>query len=316
MSLLIMTMVHDFSGEGYSDVYKLSPDKNQVPEVINNNLDNYFKFNDGCHVIMHVNKTYEDFDTSKVDRPGVSILPKRFHFVHGDCQLAILLNMFKHAVDSGIDFEYVTINHSGEMYIKPGALDYMRQYEYGIWHSGDSEVKNNNIEMWPPFSTVRLAKRRGFDMFDDLFDTSDLSNFADSQLEGSFYKRELFQKIYDWFDERYEIDLTTDWAFYAEELFIPTLAYQLSNKATAGQPVCGFFIGDTTCTYHGVLEDTKYIEEIRNNNPVIAWGKDNLPFWGLRLHTAPVDSTHLYTVKRVNRIIDDPVRVAITNLER
>ena len=306
MSLLIMTMVHDFSGEGYSDVYKLSPDKSNVPAVINNNLDNYFKFNPGCNVVMHVNAEYEDFEWE--DRPNVLVSPKRFIIKHGQCQLASILTMFKHAVDSGIDFDYVTINHSGEMYVKPGAYEYMKQFDIGIWHAPWSEVKNKTIQQWPPFQLMAQELNRGFDFFDRLVEPN-INNYCASQLEGSFYSRDVFQKIYDWFATRFDIDRLNDWPVYMEELMIPTLAFHLSD-GTVGTPVCAFYIEGG----HKTLDDWNYVQGVIDNKNTIVWGSDNLPFWGDRILGTYTQSKDLYTIKRINRIIDDPIRVAITNL--
>ena len=310
MSLLIMTMVHDFSGEGYLDVYKLSPDKSNVPAVINNNLDNYFKFNPGCNVVMHVNAQYRDFEWE--DRPNVLVSPKRFVIKHGQCQLASILTMFKHAVDSGIDFDYVTINHSGEMYVKPGAYEYMKNYDYAIWHGPDSRLKNDYIHQWPPCESFITNAQQGSDPFEGLFDSLNIANYCASQLEGSFYKRDLFQMIYDWFEENYQIDKLNQWPLYYEELMIPTLAYHLSGGSTNyTHPLCAFYIEKGHCT----LDSIEYIDRVINNQPVLAWGSDNLPYWGARLHnTTQVDSSKLYTVKRVNRIINDPIREHITQI--
>lgn len=306
MSLLIMTMVHDFSGEGYSDVYKLSPDKSNVPAVINNNLDNYFKFNPGCNVVMHVNADYQDFEWE--DRPNVYVSPKRFKIIHGQCQLSSILTMFKHAVDSGIDFDYVTINHSGEMYVKPGAYEYMKQFELGIWHGPVSEIKNENIHAWPPYLLVQEQLDKGFDFFCEMF--GDLSNrYCASQLEGSFYTRQLFQKIYDWFAARYDIDRMNEWPVYMEEIMIPTLAYHLS-MGKVGTPVCAFYIEGG----HKTLDNWQYVQDVIDGKNVIAWGADNMPFWANRILSTLTFGKNLYTVKRINRIIDDPIRVAITNL--
>lgn len=307
MSLLIMTMVHDFSGEGYSDVYKLSPDKSNVPAVINNNLDNYFKFNPGCNVVMHVNAEYKDFEWE--DIPNVLVSPKRFVIKHGQCQLSSILTMFKHAVDSGIDFDYVTINHSGEMYVKPGAYEYMKQFDIGIWHGPLSDVKNQTIAHWPPFQLISQELPKNFDFFDNLFYSGTIQNYCASQLEGSFYKREIFQKIYDWFAARYDIERLNEWPVYMEEIMIPTLAYHLC-MGKVGTPVCAFYIEGG----HKTLDNWEYVQNVIDGKNVIAWGADNLPFWANRILSTPTSGKDLYTIKRINRIIDDPIRVAITNL--
>lgn len=305
--MLIMTLVHDFSGEGYSDVYKLSPDKSNVTAVINNNIDNYQKFLPDSHVVMHVNAEYKDFEWQ--DRPGVSVSPKRFVVKHGQCQLASILTMFKHACDTGLEFDYVVINHSGELYVRHGVGDYIRQFEFGIWHGPDSEIKNKTLADWPAGKMVIQAAKEGVRWFEDLFDPYDVRNYCVSQLEGSFYSRKLFQKIYDWMDSNYNIDLLNNIPVYLEEIVIPTLAYHLSDTKNFGHPICAFYIENG----HRTLDNWQYVQNVIDKKPVITWGADNLPFWAHRLQNAqPVDN--LYTVKRINRIMDDPIRAKITNL--
>lgn len=310
MSALILTMVHDFSGEGMSDVYKLSPDKSNVPAVLNNNIGNYQRFVPGCKIMMHVNSSYADFDPTTVNREGVYISPKRFEFKHGGCQLAIILSMFKNAIDINLDFDYVIINHSGELYVKNGAYEYISKHEFGIWHSVDSEVKNEMIEYWDPYRSAMHELKCGNDLFENLFDPYKKQNYCASHLEGSFYSRELFQKIYDWFDSIYNIDDLNEWSFYAEELMIPTVAYHLSETRRPAQPIGAFYIEKG----HKTLDDFSYIEKIIRNEQVISWSKDNLPFWAQRLQNAVIDTTNTFSVKRINRILDDPIRQRITNL--
>lgn len=309
MKLLILTMVHDFSGTGRVDAYDTTslPENNSL--IIEDNLLNYKKYNPNCHVAIHVNEDYKNFDKDieflnyqHENYDYVSISPKRFKIKHGHCQLASILTLYEHA-RSVTDFDYVVINHSGELYVKPNSIDYMKNFEYGIWHDVDSDIKNQWMTQWPPYSIAR-------NLFDDLFDKTKVSNFCASHLEGSFYRKDLFDKIYQWFDDNFEIDQLNTIDCYLEELMIPTLAHHLSETKKSGQPIGAFYIENG----HVALDNCTYIDNIRNGVPVLSWSADNMPYWSSRPFKY-IDTKNTYSVKRINRIYYDKIRSYIFGLD-
>lgn len=306
--LLILTLVHDFAGKGWHDAYLC--DDSDPNLIIRNNLDNIFKFNSNVEVVIHVNKSFDEFDDSIGTLDHVHVNPKRYHVLHpivngskvAHSALTSYLTSYKHALDLGLEFDYVTIVHSSEMFVKPNCLAYMQQSEYSGWHPPRQEKDLFRTAVYPVFMNTLKTQNR--DLFCGLFDPLDPLNYGVGQVEGSFYTKELFTRIYNWFDSHYDIETLNQWNIYAEEIMIPTLAYYLSDSKSPSAPINAFFVDKG----HVPLDSMEHIHEIRNNKPVFCWGP--IQYGTYRA----VDSTHLYTVKRVNRTLTDPVRQGISNL--
>lgn len=299
MKLLVIAPVHDFSGNGRNDAYIC--DQGDPNLVIRNNIDNIFKFNDNVTIVFHVNKTFDRFDEYIGNIDNVLVSKDRYEVVHGKSQLASLLSTYKYAVDSGESFDYVTITHSGEMFIKAHAMEYMRRHEFSSWNPPG---KLPILVGWTPYDRMRKYLRLGEDLFCGLFDSENPLNYGANVIEGTFYTKALFDRMYNWFDVNYDISNLNSLDFVAEELMFPTIAYHLSDTKQAAQPINAIFLNGG----HNTLSDMNMVHAIRNNQNVVCFSANQ--FEGNR----EIDSTHIYTIKRVNRTMNDPVRIGITNL--
>lgn len=294
MRLLVLTTVHDFtSADNASNGYKCQTDlKNNNNLVIENNLDNIFKFNSNVCVAIHVSKQLNGFDIKP--RKDILINPIRYNTKHGTSMLPAILSTFAYAKQNA-DFDYVLITHSGEMFVKPNSIDYMANYDYSTWYPTGTLPSSLN---WMP-----MNHQRNYDLFKGLFDTRLMSNYSACLLEGTFYSKETFDSIYKWFMEHYSDDeLAFD--FCAEELMIPTLAYHLSDSKKVGQPINGFFLDKG----HVAEDTTTNVDKLINNESVWVWGPNQFSIGRI------INSENLYTIKRINRIIDDKIRQYISNI--
>jgi hypothetical protein len=299
MKLLIIAPVHDFSGNGRNDAYVC--DQGDPNLIIQNNISNIKRFNDRVNILFHVNKSFDRFDMNVSLIDDVYVSPYRFDVSHGKSQLASLLITYKHALDAGIDFDYVTITHSGEMFVKEGALDYMQQSEFSAWFPPGNLP---TLIGWKPYDMMRRYLRNGEDLFCNLFDAQDYRNYGASFVEGSFYTKDLFTKMYNWFDYNYDIENLNSLNFVAEELMLSTIAYHLSETKSPSTPINAIFLNNG----HNTLSDMKWVNAIRNNENIVCLSANQ--FGGDR----EIDSTNIYTVKRINRTTTDPVRIAISQL--
>lgn len=317
--LLIITLVHDTSGEGPLDAYFCGPEDPNL--VIRNNIENIQRFNPGATIAIHVNGSFTKFDDSIGDLPGVLVNPKRYPVLHpivpgqgkvAWSALSSYLSTYKYAVDSGVDFTHALITHSSESFVKSGAADYIGQYEFsGYWWPG--VPKNlNATAVWSYYQSV-LNKQK-VDLFHGLFDPRDPNAIAVGQIEGTWASRALFDRIYAWFDKYFDIDRLNSIPMYWEEVAWPTLCWYLSETKNPGYGICAFFLDEARG--HVTLSHPDKVDAVRNNADVRIWAPNQYdPQPKPIVQWKWTDSTNYFTVKRVNRLMSDPVRKYITQLQ-
>ena len=306
MRLLIIAPVHDFSvsakpAYGPFDPYACDPNSDPN-EVIADNLANIAKFVPSATVVLHANEAFTRFDAARFkEMTNVVVNPRRWNFSHGFSQLAIVLSSYLYARNLDIDFDYVTITHSGEMFVKHGVFDYMSQHEFGIWNPPGTLSSLNG---WPAYEFVRREPMQ--EALRTLFDASDMHQYAAGHIEGSFYTRELFDRMYQEFCARFSMITMHSIPVFIEELLLPTFAFHLSRTKTPAHPINAILLHKG----HAPLDSMDMVERIRNNEMIPGVWSPSMFKPAIELF----DSTHIYTVKRVNRVIDDPVRQAIRML--
>jgi hypothetical protein len=97
-------------------------------------------------------------------------------------------------------------------------------------------------------------------------------------------------------------DLQLPWA--AEEVFFPTLSWHLSGGKNFTHPYCAFHHEDH------FIKDRILIDGIRNGKDVTFWQPQNFVYdW------KPVPSEGLFSVKRISRDLDDPIRIYLSWLK-
>jgi hypothetical protein len=95
--------------------------------------------------------------------------------------------------------------------------------------------------------------------------------------------------------------LVLPWAL--EECLFPTLSWFLTNGKNHTNPYCAF-----KHDQH-FLSDPQFVDDIRAGRPVTFWQPHNFVY-----DYAPFPSQGLYSVKRINRDLADPMRSYIRQL--
>lgn len=265
-------------------------------DAVRDTLANARRFNPGCLFSIHVSASFKDFDESIRNDPDVLINPVRFSTVHSQTShVPLHLTNFKHAVDSGAQFDRICILHTSEMFVKQGLYEHIRRYEYSLWFDEETQPR---VRIWPPFWTSYTNR-----VFKDLFDPEDKRNYLGNVLEGHWWSRELFQTIYDWSEREYGV-MSMLWPYAAEECFFATLANHFGKGKPVYHPYC--------CFHHKThyVDNTKDVDDIRANRPnIVFWQPNNFVYEGWSF-----PGRHLYSIKRINRDLDDPVRRYINSL--
>lgn len=265
-------------------------------ETISDTISNARRYNPGSKFVIHASASFTDFDESIGLEPDVLINPIRFPTVHSrTSHVPLHLTSFIHAVREGVDFDRVCVLHTSEMFVKPGLYEHIRRYEYSQWFDEETQPRER---IWPPF-WLSYTNR----VFGDLFDAADPKNYLGNLLEGNWWSRDLFQKIYDWTEREYGV-MNMLWPYAAEECFFPTLAHHLGRGCAVYHPYC--------CFHHKThyVDNFQDVDDIRANKPdIVFWQPNNFIYKGWSY-----PGRHLYSIKRINRDLVDPIRSYINSL--
>ena len=264
---------------------------------VRDTIANAKKYNPGCTIVLHVSAAFSDFDRSVKDIPSVLMNRVRFHTKHSQAShVPIHFTNYQFALENSVDFDYVVILHTSEMYVKFGAVDYIKNYEYSLWFDQEHQPRSSS---WPPFY---LSKQNR--VFRELFDSNDSRNYLGNLIEGNFWHRDLFELMVQWTKQHYSI-LDMAWNYPSEECYLPTLAHHLSKTKDFGHPVNAFHHREH------YLKDPVDITDIRENKDIVFWQPNN---WVYR--KIPFPSNNIFSIKRVNRDINDPIRQYINSLDQ
>jgi hypothetical protein len=265
-------------------------------ESVLTNIANLRRFNGlQHHVMIHASANWQDFDESWLHLYNVHINHLRWPMVHNRSQIPIHLSNYRAARDRGLDFDYVAVLHSSEMFVRRGLAEHMAGTDFSTWFTPDTQPHDLT---WPP-----LAHARAMRLFGDLFDAAELSNYICNLIEGHWWRRELFEEMDRWSAAHFAVHEQL-WEWAAEEIYFPTLAWHLAGSGAAHTtPYCAF-----KHDQH-FLSDRQFVEDIRAGVPVTFWQPHNY-----RYDYAPFPSSGLFSVKRVDRRLDDPMRCYIGNL--
>jgi hypothetical protein len=247
-------------------------------EIIENVIQNINKFVNAPIILIHVNKNWDGFDYSIVDKyDNVYINPTRISLIKYHNSLPIFISNFKYAQQ--FDYDYFCIFHSNELFIKPGIEQYIKDND--ISHQHFVNIKHQN--------TVNTINNT------DFLNKIPSHEIFNNHVEGNFYKREIMQEIIKCLEQDYPVMI--DFIGSVEETLIPTLAYKFCDK---NKIVPTYMLSFYCKQYSMTIE---HIMELLYPNLIVEG-----------FYNIPVNTNTIFTVKPVNRDINDPVRIYINNL--
>ena len=250
-------------------------------DIINNTLENIFHFNPNSKIILHINKTFQDFDPSLSQYNNLFINKTNIDYTKGGDLLAYHISNFDYCIKNNISFEYFILSASNELYIKRGSNIYIEKVKNGLqivkqnedftvdWHNFKKNIENN-------------------ESIQKLFELIQNNKLVGGQAEGQFYQKHVFQKIYDLY-----IQITLGYEplnFEAEEIIPQTIFHSLNLEYN--DPI-------TLQNYTNNIDFTvPYIKELTNTNIQIQSNtlKNQLTSPHLNKY-----SENIYSIKRVDR---------------
>lgn len=247
-------------------------------DVIENVIQNIKKFVKHPIILIHVNLYWDGFDYSIIDKyDDVYVNPTRIPLIKYHNSLPIFISNFKYA--DQFDYDYFCIFHSNELFIKYGIEKYIADND--ISHQHFVNIKHQN--------TVNTINNT------DLLNKIPSHEIFNNHVEGNFYKREIMGKIVNSLEQDYSSMI--NFVGSVEETLIPTLAYKFCDK----NKIVPTYMLSFYCKQFYLKQE--HITDLLNPNCIVE-----------SFYDIPVNTDTIYTVKPVNRDINDPVRIYINNL--
>jgi hypothetical protein len=179
------------------------------------------------------------------------------------------------------------------MFVKHGLAEHISQHPYALWYDHTTMPRNTN---WHP-----MYYATKFKLFDELL--PDHSWYIGSLLEGMWISRKIMCEIYDWTSRTAAVmhNTAVDWTL--EEVALPSLTNWFGRGQSCGEPYNAFF--------NKALIEIPDVDSIVRGDQVEIWAKNSWNTSGIPVLS---DGATKYSVKRLPRDINDPVRQHIIRL--
>lgn len=311
-------------------------------------IKNIKKYVPGAHIVIHISsemKDSNDLSDYIACEPQVYQNPKRLSSGWGNIIDAHISNF--NYIKSVIDFDYIMLHASNDMYIRDGVEQYISQYDAGFHVHKISKI----CRWWPSVYALEDP------IVSEILKLLGTEEIVATQVESSFYRKELFNDIVETIDEAGKSVIQQNKSDYKknytrEEVYFSTVAYHLMKERglSRGYPTTYSEVHDfdralwrkqhlTWGIYHRLglkvlisktaydQFEKNYSEKYAKTNPAALTidtvkKLKNEQSGFLKKHLYLDDSVtryrlygeQIFSVKRVPREIDDPLRAYINNL--
>lgn len=309
----------------------------EKPEVINDLILNIRKFVKNSVIVLHIsNSFYGKYNENDIIHDDdVLINPEHLITSWGNIYTTHISN-FIYAKKS-VEFDYILLQASNDMFVRSGIEEYICKYDAGF---NRRIIWQDDSLWWPAACAVQdIALKK-------IMNYCGVTRIVASQVEGSFYKKDVFEYIVNVLECVITKDDILKFNFYGrEEVYYSTIASKVVDFQKCGYPTTfsevqrfdtwifeirkiiykinkvflHYFISyrilnKIIVVINDILFKSR-IYKIRKSDiqKIIRTGKHVLNF----LNDYPgyfylYDS--IFSVKRVDRRYDDPIRKYIRNL--
>lgn len=314
----------------------------EKPEIINDQIKNIKKYMKEPIIVLHISKSfYEKYNESEIKKgDDIYLNPTHLQTKWGGIYQTHVSN-FQY-MKTKLDFDYFLLQASNDAFVKNGIEEYINQYDAGINH----RVLWQHDSRWWPCSCANddVALKK-------IMNSIGVTRIIASQVEGSFYKKNVFDYIVNVLNRIISQEDIENFNFYGrEEVYFSTIAQKVVDFSRCGYPTTfseihrfdrliwnirnalDFFynkggkvlikrramdylenkINDVLFKSRLYKIRTLDIDAIRLNN--IKYLQHNLFLDDYPGYFRLYDESNIYSVKRVPRNIEDSIRKYINNL--
>lgn len=238
-----------------------------------------------CSIVIHKSMQFTDFDETIRDLPNVYVNTISYTTNHGDSHFGLHCQNYLFACSNKIDFTHFCVSHTSEMFVKPGVEELISKSPYSLWYTRETMPRNMQ---WHP---MLYANKSG--VFDSL--VPDRSWYLGSLIEGTWVTKEIMDKIVAW-GRSYPKTLSQLQGWTFEEVAFPTLLNWFGNEQQVQEPYNAFFDKNL---------EIADVDKVINGEPVELWAMN---CWNTSGIPVLSNGDNKYSVKRLSRDINDPVR--------
>ena len=197
-------------------------------EVVVDQIQNYKKYMKNPVIVIHISESFYRNENGRFDEiekiQDVYINPVHFDVGWGNIAHVHISN-YLYICEKIKKFDYFLMHASNELYVRKGVEDYISRYRAGF----QRRILFSNKSMWWP---CEMAHKD--DVLKKIMEKCNAKNIVASQVEGSFYSREIFEKIAD---ATQGIDFSQGESYTREELVFSTIAYSFLEEKDIGYPI-------------------------------------------------------------------------------
>lgn len=219
----------------------------EKPDVIRNQILNFQKYIKDMCIVLHVSKGF--FDQYRIEDIG-SLKDVYINPTHLDTKWADIIHTHLsnfHYISEILDFDYFVLHASNDMYIRAGFTKYVQKYDAGF---NIRKVIKKYSHWWP--GDMALEDKQLLAMMDDCGQTMIIA----SQVESSFYKKEIMQRIVEIIERHYDQE-TKSGVYSREEIYFSTIASNLVSWDRIGLPTTFSEVHRFDRTLWGIREFTR-----------------------------------------------------------
>lgn len=197
-------------------------------EVVIDQIQNYKKYISNPIIVIHISKKFFQKEKglfSEIERmENVYINPMNFDVGWGNIAHVHISN-FVYACEKNIEFDYFLLHASNELYVRTGVESYISQFKAGF----QRRILISQKSMWWPCAMAYKDV-----VLHEIMKKCNATYIVASQVEGSFYSKEVFEKIVE---VTRDIDFIQGESYTREEIVFSTIAYCFLEEKDIGYPV-------------------------------------------------------------------------------
>jgi len=274
----------------------------EKPEIVIDQIENAHRYFPEASIILHLHRKFAweppkrfqigrqkpTVDFTQYERVMVNPVSHRTEW--GNLHHAHNSN-FKYA-QTKLDFDYFLLHSSSDLFVRPGVAGFVSKYDMGV----------SLLAPHADWGAPLMAE--GDPVFQRIMKEAGAKELWWSQVEGTFYRRELFAEMVRIIENHHTFDASKP--YIHEEIYYPTIA-----SALAGNRGFPYLIREDRS--HLPPFTTELIDRIRD---------ESLPDhfmtrWKLgREVTSQVwEGKSLYALRPIPRVLDHPLRTYIRSLD-
>lgn len=176
-------------------------------------IENILNYNPGDYIIVHLSTTLKDTPVP-FQFPNVFINPSHLSTQWGYMWHAQFSNI-EFIRKIGLDYSYIIFEASNTLYFKSGSNKYMSSFDAGF-------TTRTVEKFWNKEAEIKIIN--DFTLISIIGHNKPIQ----SNHEGTFYKKELIEQIYDLLSQKYK--MPHQYVYNIEEIWFPNVCRTLTDK--------------------------------------------------------------------------------------